>query len=361
MVKLEKFEFRSLASVVMKYWACTMIFALIAINPQKAGCPPRPESDPGISPSSELILVTGGAGFIGSTLVDELLEMNMRVRVVDNLSTGFLYNLDLSHPNLEFKHGDILDKQTIYDCMKGVTGIFHLAGTSELSLHPEMASRNFEVNALGTANVLEAAALSKTVKRFIYVGSAVNNNNSDAMYDPFFRSSPQASSKCMGELMTESYEKIFDLSTVSVRFLAVFGLRQPITGSYAPREIIKNLSSIPHFMHVGEVVKGLLKAYSAPNIRGTSLLMASRAGRSNDEVIRLINLYDSILSHDEHFTTTSNSFRRSFSEGDYPSDDTDTTNSSNDDMVDIVSGWMELSSDAQTQLLDQILSEGYLL
>ena len=87
--------------------------------------------------------------------------------------------------------------------------------------------------------------------------------------------------------------------------------------------------------------------------------MASRSGRSNEEVIRLIDLYDSTASR----KTTSNSFRRSFSEGNHQSDDTDTTNSSdhNDDMVDIISAWMELSSDAQTQLLDQILSEGYLL
>lgn len=341
---------------MMNYSISPAIFVVIFVMFQSADSASHANSKAEEYSVPELFLVTGGAGFIGSALVDALLEMNKRVRVIDNLETGFLHNLDLLNPNLEFVQGNILDKDTVFECMKDVTGIFHLAAASELAVSPPKASIDFAVNTLGTANVLEAAALSSTVKRFIYVGSAVNTNKSDSFQDPFFRSSPQASSKCMGELMTESYDKTFNLSTVSVRFFAVFGPRQPMTGSYAPKQIIQNLSPLPYFMHVGEVVKGLLKAYDATDVRRTSILLASRAGRTNADIIRLIDFYDSEQSR---HSSNSNSLRRSFSEGDDPDHDMDITESVNVNLENIIAGWMTLSSEDQSDLLGRVLSEGY--
>ena len=294
------------------------------------------------------ILVTGGAGFIGSSLVDSLLRMNYRVRVFDNLDSGYVQYLDFVHPNLEFIHGDVLDKESVYASMINVSGVFHLAASSKTGNFPQEATLNVQVNAVGTTNVLEAAVASTTVKRFVYVGSSAYYGDDQDTFpgDPFSASSSQATSKFMGELITANYDKLFNLPTISVRFFGVFGPRQPVHGAYAPVRFLHNPSLLPNFLHVNEVVNGLLKTYNS-TIRGTAIFLGKHEQVSPEHLSRMINSYNP--SSIDSFETRGQ-FTRSFSEGEFQH----TASSWNlfaEDLSQKFPGWVEMTPEAQSAVI----------
>src|SRR5580704_7691180 len=123
------------------------------------------------------ILITGGAGFIGSHTAELLLREGKDVVVLDNLSSGKLENLEMQHPNLEFVEGDILEFPLVSDLMRGVDAVLHLAAIPSVPRSLELPILTAQVNTIGTLNVLEAIRrMNPTIRLVIASSSAVYGN-----------------------------------------------------------------------------------------------------------------------------------------------------------------------------------------
>lgn len=182
------------------------------------------------------VLVTGGAGFIGSNLVDELLAQRFEVTVVDNFSEGKRENLPVNHPKLEVVRGDICDLQLMKRLCDNKSWVFHLAADSRIQTglkNPILAAQN---NLLGTATVLEAARLTG-VKRVVYSASssAYGNKNNPPMKEDMQTDclNPYSLTKKVGEELCELYNKLYGLSTISLRYFNVYGPKHQEEGAYA--------------------------------------------------------------------------------------------------------------------------------
>ncbi len=185
-------------------------------------------------------LVTGGAGFIGSNLVGYLLKHGAgKVRVLDNLATGFTYNLSEfeSHPNFEFTEGDIRDLDTCKKAMEGIDYVSHQAalGSVPRSINDPITSNNVNIN--GFLNMLVAQKESKTVKRLVYAASSSTYGDSkslpkveDVIGKPL---SPYAVTKLVNELYADVFGKTYGIETIGLRYFNVFGPKQSPKGAYA--------------------------------------------------------------------------------------------------------------------------------
>jgi UDP-glucose 4-epimerase len=224
------------------------------------------------------ILVTGGAGFIGSNLVPQLLEKGYSVVVLDNLSTGKLENLKIirNNPHFSFKRVDILNRNAVKEAFCEVDKVVHLAALIDISASVADPSRTHDVNVTGTLNVLQEAALNK-VTRFVFASStAVYGDTTilpvkeDTVLKPI---SPYAASKVAGEAYCSAFANCYGFSTIALRFFNVFGLRNensPYSGV-----ITKFLRKAVHdeellvegdgeqtrdFIHVNDVASAILLA-----------------------------------------------------------------------------------------------------
>jgi UDP-glucose 4-epimerase len=180
-------------------------------------------------------LVTGGCGFIGSHIVDKLVEMNHKVIVIDDLSAAeneiFYYN------NLaEYFHKDISSDDCGY-IFKNVDYVFHLAARSRIQ--PTIKSPNscFEVNVVGTQRVLEWSRMH-SIKKLIYSGTSSLYGHQNSI--PFNTNmkvdclNPYSMSKWMGERVCKLYSQLYNVSTICLRYFNVYGPREPLRGHYAP-------------------------------------------------------------------------------------------------------------------------------
>ncbi len=176
-----------------------------------------------------LYLVTGGAGFIGSHIVETLLKQGARVRVLDNLSTGFLANIKAMPGTVEFQKGDIRRLQDCEKAMRGVRFVFHVAACRAVLRSVDDPSETNAVNITGTLNVL-LAARDAGVKRVVF--SSSSSVYGDTRTFPLKEiekprpQSPYAASKIMGEYYGSLFTKLYGLETVSLRYFNVFGPRQ---------------------------------------------------------------------------------------------------------------------------------------
>lgn len=183
------------------------------------------------------ILVTGGAGFIGSNLVERLLELEEKVVVFDNLSTGRKENIRvfLKNPNFKFIRGDLRNQKEIERAVRGVDYIFHQAAIPSVNRSVLDPKSTFEANTLGTLNLLIVAKKNK-VKKIVYASSS-------SVYGPgplpkkeempLNPISPYALSKLTGEKLCQMFSKIYDLPTICLRYFNVFGPRQNPRSEYA--------------------------------------------------------------------------------------------------------------------------------
>jgi nucleoside-diphosphate-sugar epimerase len=183
-----------------------------------------------------LVLVTGGGGFIGSHIVDRLVKEGHRVRILDNFSTGKEENIAHIVEKIEIIRGDILDLKTCLKATQGVDIVLHQAALPSVQRSIKDPLTTFQVNALGTLNLLIASKDNK-VKRFVYASSSsVYGDNpmlpkrEDMLPSPL---SPYAVSKLVGEMLCKSFHKTYGLSTVSLRYFNVFGPRQDPYSPYA--------------------------------------------------------------------------------------------------------------------------------
>ena len=182
-------------------------------------------------------LVTGGAGFIGSHLVDRLLELGYKVIVVDDLSSGKEENLKhhKNNPNLKIFIKDICDKD-IKKLFKGVSVVFHLAAIPRVQFSIKYPQETDRVNIQGTLNILEAARKSK-VKRFVYSSSSsVYGDQKKLPFTETMNPNPlsfYAAQKLTGEYYCKLYYLLFGIETVCLRYFNVYGPRQDPLGDYA--------------------------------------------------------------------------------------------------------------------------------
>lgn len=220
------------------------------------------------------VLVTGGAGFIGSNLVRELVRGGHSVSVLDDLSTGLESNLD--GLSVEFVKGSITDQEVVEEASNGASVIVHLAarGSVPRSLQNPLATHH--VNATGTVNVLEAARANNSHVIFSSSSSVygVNMTSPKSEAIPISPVSPYAASKASAEVYASAYERSFGLSVLVFRFFNVFGPGQRPDHDYAavvPAWVSQALrgdtlvvngdgSIIRDFTYVGDVVQVLMNA-----------------------------------------------------------------------------------------------------
>ena len=228
-------------------------------------------------------IVTGGAGFIGSHLVDELIKQGVEVTILDNLSTGKKENIN---PKAEFIECDIF-KDTYGDLiflLNGTDTVFHLAAKTTVQESIEKPSLYNNINVVGTLNLLEAAAAMK-VKRFIFSSSSSVYGNAKVPTSedhPLNPISPYALNKLIGEQYCKLYSEIYNIDTVCLRYFNVYGDRMNNEGyklvfpifkeqilNNKPLTINNNGEQRRDFIHVNDVVRAnILVAKHSNNFNG---------------------------------------------------------------------------------------------
>jgi len=186
------------------------------------------------------VLVTGGAGFIGSHLCEALVELGAEVVVIDDLSGGDTTNFatfqDAAGERLQFIQGCILDRELLDQAVRGCAYVFHQAALGSVPRSIELPSRYVAVNITGTLNVLEAAR-ANGVRRLVLASSSSIYGDSPTL--PKVESmalrpkSPYAASKAADEMLLRSHADCYDLDTVSLRYFNIFGPRQNANSAYA--------------------------------------------------------------------------------------------------------------------------------
>jgi nucleoside-diphosphate-sugar epimerase len=205
-------------------------------------------------------LVSGGAGFIGSHLVERLLTDGHRVRVLDDFSTGCRANIEAVRgagpDRLQVSTGDIRDPKVTQDAVADVAGVFHLAALGSVPRSIQHPQETHAVNATGTLNLLVAARDSE-VRRFIFAGSSsvygaleASPKTEDHPTQPI---SPYGLTKLIGEHYLRLFCELYDMQAVTLRYFNVFGPRQDPQGQYA--------AVVPAF--VSKLMRG-----EAPNVHG---------------------------------------------------------------------------------------------
>ncbi len=242
------------------------------------------------------VLVTGGAGFIGSHVTEALVNRGDRVRVLDNLSTGKISNLAAFRDRLEFIEADLNDEKAVARAVAGVDCIFHEAALASV---PRSVEKPLETNAAcvtGTLVLVDAASRAG-VRRLVYAGSSSaygdQPSTSKRETDLPLPISPYGAAKIAAELYLHSYAAMKKIETVTLRYFNVFGPRQDPNSEYSaviPKFITILLSGNQptifgdglqsrDFTFVGDVVAGNLLAADAPGVSGKVLNLA--AGRSS--------------------------------------------------------------------------------
>lgn len=193
-------------------------------------------SHPSPRPPVRRVLVTGGAGFIGSHLVDALLARGAHVRVLDNLSTGRLENLMSVMDSIQFVQGDLRDPDAVAQAVQGMDDVLHQAALPSVPRSVADPLATHEVNATGTLNLLEAAR-DAGVRRFVYAGSSSAYGNTEVLSKredmPAQPLSPYAVAKYCGESYARVFHRVYGLETICLRYFNVFGPRQDPENPYA--------------------------------------------------------------------------------------------------------------------------------
>jgi UDP-glucose 4-epimerase len=186
--------------------------------------------------SGSVCLVTGGAGFIGSHLVDGLLRQGAKVRVGDNLSTGYETNLAQCMSSIEFLKGDLAEVEVCRKAISGVDYVFHLAAIPSVPRSIDNPDESNRSNVTATLN-LAAASNRANVKRFVFSSTCAIYG--DAQSIPISETerehplSPYALSKLMGEQYLDMCRRVYGLEAVCLRYFNVFGPRQDPNSPYS--------------------------------------------------------------------------------------------------------------------------------
>jgi UDP-N-acetylglucosamine 4-epimerase len=231
-----------------------------------------------------IFLVTGGAGFIGSNLVEVLLNRGHIVRVLDDISQGKQENVEmfLGNENYTFIQGDIRDLKTCLEATKGIDYVLHQAAWGSVPRSIEMPLLYEEINIQGTLNMLEASR-QNDVKKFVYASSSSVYGDEPNLPKKEGREgnllSPYALTKMTNEKYAKLYTDLYGLDTYGLRYFNVFGRRQDPEGAYAAviPKFIKQLLNDEQptingngkqsrdFTYIENVIEANLKALKAPS------------------------------------------------------------------------------------------------
>ncbi len=230
-------------------------------------------------------LVTGGAGFIGSNLVDQLVAKGHKVIVLDNFVTGRKLNLaHHSKKKVKVIKVDISDKKPLDKYFKKVKFVFHLAGLADIVPSIENPEKYFKSNVMGTFNVIQAANKVK-IKKFIYAASAscygipkkFPTSETD-LINPMY---PYAFTKWQGEQLVMHWANVYNLPAVSLRFFNCYGPRSRTSGAYGavfgvflaqklkekPLTIVGDGKQTRDFIHVNDLTKAVIKAATSKKVK----------------------------------------------------------------------------------------------
>ena len=236
-------------------------------------------------------LVTGGAGFIGSHLTEELIRRGEQVRVVDSLITGHRRNLEhLS--GIDFLEGDLADLASAKRAVQGVDYVLHQAAIPSVPRSVEDPITSNRANIDSTLNVLVAARDAR-VKRVVYAGSSSAYGNTPTLPKheamPTNPLSPYALQKLVGEQYMQMFTALYGLDTVTIRYFNVFGPRQDPSSPYSgvisvfAKALLENKAPTIYgdgeqtrdFTYVANVVDGVLRAVTAPDAAGQVVNVAT--------------------------------------------------------------------------------------
>ena len=255
---------------------------------------------------SDLVAVTGGAGFIGSHLAEGFLRKGYAVRTIDNLTTGSTANLAGIKNDIDARKGDIRDLEGLTKVFQDVSVVLHHAGIASVPRSFEDLSYTHEVNVTGTLNVLTAALRSGVRKVIIASSSSVYGNNGAALQregsspSPL---SPYALSKWMSELYAAQFARSTALQTISFRYFNVFGPRQNLESKYAaviPLFIRKlaegnrpvifgNGTQTRDFTFIDNIVEANVRAAQGSLSSGSIINIATGTRTSLNELVNLLN------------------------------------------------------------------------
>jgi nucleoside-diphosphate-sugar epimerase len=253
------------------------------------------------------VLVTGGAGFIGSHLTEALLQDGHRVRVLDDFSTGKRENLlfDKKYPSLEIVGGDIRQLATCQKAMESIEYVFHQAALPSVQRSVEDPQGSNSVNVEGTLNILLVSRESK-VKRVIYASSSSIYGDTPTLPKkeemPPTPLSPYALQKYIGEQYCRLFYELYGLETVSLRYFNIFGPRQDPNSIYSaviPKFIDALLQNVPptifgdgeqsrDFTYIENVVQANLLAMSAEHLHGEAINIACAERTSLNQLVNVL-------------------------------------------------------------------------
>lgn len=254
----------------------------------------------------KLALVTGGAGFIGSHLVEGLLARGYKVRVLDNFATGKRENLKEVLTQIELLEGSVTNLTTARSAMRGAEVVFHQAALPSVPRSVKNPLESNEANTTGTLNVL-VAARDAGVKRVVYAASSSAYGDQPTLPkvetmtpDPL---SPYAIAKLAGEMYARAFTQLYGLLTVSLRYFNVFGPRQDPTTQYAgvlakfctcavegkPYPVNGDGEQSRDFTYVANVVEANIRAAENP-IEGAPVLNIACGERTTlNQIIAILN------------------------------------------------------------------------
>ena len=250
------------------------------------------------------VLVTGGAGFVGSNLVDRLINDGNDVVIIDNLSSGKKENIN---PKAEFHEVDICDLHIKGLCsmFEGVDVVFHTAALARVQPSIDDPVQFDKVNVGGTLNVLKAS-VDYGVKRFVYSASSSAYGDTDNLPQKETHStnpiSPYAAQKMIGEIYCRMFCQVYDIETVSLRYFNVYGERQSYEGAYAlvmgvfanqllngkPMTINGDGEQRRDFTYVGDVVDANVRAATSDKVGSGEVINIGNG--DNKSVNELANL-----------------------------------------------------------------------
>ena len=249
------------------------------------------------------ILVTGGCGFIGSNMVEELHETN-DVVVLDDLSTGYRHNLDGLKVSLI--EGSITDIDKVHEASEGIDYVFHLAALPSVPRSVADPLTSNEINITGTLNVLMAAK-ECGVKKLVFASSSAVYGDSpiqpkveDMFPEPL---SPYAVNKLTGEYYCQVFNDLYGLPTTSVRYFNVYGPRQDPDSEYAavipkfismmkdgtPPTIYGDGEQTRDFTYVRDTVQGTIRAAIMPSVDGMVVNIASGKSITLNELVEVLS------------------------------------------------------------------------
>lgn len=264
------------------------------------------------------VVVTGGAGFIGSHIAEQWINDGAEVHVIDNLRSGFLSNLENLN-GVIFHKGSVTDKSLVFDVLQDADYVHHLAALVSVPESIEKPYECVEINIIGLLNILEAARHYKVKKVVFSSSAAVYGDNEElpktinSIPDP---KSPYGITKLEGEYYLKMYNKEYGLGTVSLRYFNVFGPRQNPNSQYAaaiPIFIKKALADEPvtifgdgtqtrDFIYVKDVVKANLLAAKNDKVSGVFNVALGKSISINEiakEIIKLTNSKSQIVYEEE--------------------------------------------------------------